>query len=376
MSSAAEALPLAAPSPPPPPFTAAAPSERSPWLVNPWFDLLFLANLAWPLLALSQGLFGNAFGQNLGFWAAYMLLTPHRWITLGLVFLDGERFQQRWSAYTLIFVAAAAFVFSLASLELIFVVLVIDFFWNSWHFAAQHSGIGRIYGRIARPDLTGAALLEKILLRAFVLFVLLRLALPLMNASQAVLGLDRLDQPQVTGPVSAVLGWLHLASWPDWLRPFDLPMLVLPLVLLAREIPGFNRAAWGRVTYLVSVCLLYSALLLFVHFREPSTTLPPLLGGLLLSVTFFHSIEYLAIVSWSVHKRHARSKSAVFGYLVPRWGMALMIYMAVLGMSAWMIDQHFNRAWLAITMFVSFLHYAYDGMIWKVRRPATAAAVA
>jgi hypothetical protein len=374
MSSAAEAI-SAAPLTSPPLASAPPPAARSPWLVSPWFDLLFLANLVWPLLALTQGIFGNSIAQGIGFWAMYMLVTPHRWITLGLVFLDGERFQQRWSAYTLILVAAAAFVFSLASMQLIYVVLMIDFLWNAWHFAAQHSGIGRIYGRIARPDLSGAALLEKVLLRAFVCYVLLRLALPLMLAHQAVDALAQLDQPHWTDQIAASLHWLYVPAWGEMLRPFDLPMLVLPLILLAREIPGFNRAAWGRVIYLSSVCVLYSSILLFVHFRDPQSALQPLLGGLLLGVVFFHSTEYLAIVSWSVHKRQARSKSAIFGYLVPRWGMALMIYMAVLGMGAWMIEQRFTSQWVAITMFVSFLHYAYDGMIWKVRRPASAAAV-
>ena len=376
MSSAAEAIPAAAPFAAPPSLASPPPpTARSPWLVSPWFDLLFLANLGWPLLAALQGYFGDAVAEGIGFWAMYMLVTPHRWITLGLVFLDGERFQQRWSAYTLILVAAAAFVFSLASMELIYVVLMIDYLWNAWHFAAQHSGIGRIYGRIARPDLSGAALLEKILLRAFVFYVILRLALPLMFARQAVGALAQMDQPHWTDPLAGALGWLYRPDWKSMLQPLDLPMLVLPLILLAREIPGFSRAALGRVIYLSSVCVLYSSILLFAHFGPHSTTLNSWQGGLLLGLMFFHSTEYLAIVSWSVHKRQARSKSAIFGYLVPRWGMALMIYMAVLGMSAWMIEQRFTAQWVAITMLVSFLHYAYDGMIWKVRRPASAAAV-
>jgi len=196
-----------------------------------------------------------------------------------------------------------------------------------------------------------------------------------MFAQQSVDALGQLGQPHWTDQIAALLHWLYVPAWQEMLSPFDLPMLVLPLILLAREVPGFSRAALGRVIYLTSVCVLYSAILLFVHFGPHSATLNSWHGGLLLAVVFFHSTEYLAIVSWSVHKRHARSKSAIFGYLVPRWGMALMIYMAVLGMSAWMIDQRFTAQWVAITMFVSFLHYAYDGMIWKVRRPASAAAV-
>ena len=32
----------------------------------------------------------------------------------------------------------------------------------------------------------------------------------------------------------------------------------------------------------------------------------------------------------------------------------------------------FVELWAAINIWVAFLHYAYDGMIWKLRRPETA----
>ena len=65
------------------------------WLVSPWFDALFVANVAWPLIVLVQ--FGEGFNGRPGlqFWQVYFVTTPHRWITLFLVFLDGERFTQR-----------------------------------------------------------------------------------------------------------------------------------------------------------------------------------------------------------------------------------------------------------------------------------------
>ena len=32
-------------------------------------------------------------------------------------------------------------------------------------------------------------------------------------------------------------------------------------------------------------------------------------------------------------------------------------------------------AWQGLNLWAAFVHYAYDGMIWKLRRPETAAAL-
>lgn len=59
------------------------------WVVSPAFDLLFLANLAWPLLFL-PGLAGRS-ETAVDFWQVYFLTLPHRWITPVLVSLDSDR---------------------------------------------------------------------------------------------------------------------------------------------------------------------------------------------------------------------------------------------------------------------------------------------
>jgi hypothetical protein len=72
-----------------PAVTGAAPRG---WLVGPWFDALFVANVAWPLVVLAQ--VGEGFGgrDGVSFWQVYWVTTPHRWITLLIVFLDRGRF--------------------------------------------------------------------------------------------------------------------------------------------------------------------------------------------------------------------------------------------------------------------------------------------
>lgn len=363
MSTVALPVPPAVAAASAPPETAAPPVPRSPWLVGPGFDLLFFANITWPIVAAlsALGVYLTAkpdephvINLALGFWMVWLLATPHRWITLGLVFLDRERFNQRPSAYLIIFLFFLALTLSLGSQgeKAVALLVIIDFFWNAWHFAAQHSGISRIYGRLANPADKSSGTFEKVVLRTFAVYVIVRLAgIPINN-------------PEV---------WQFWLSWFDSIRPsfmyIDYPMFALPVILLVREVPGLGRASMGRFIYLSSVCLLYSGLLLGVHLDEK---FGPIEAGLLVAITIFHSTEYLAIVSWSVKKRYAKSKEGVFAYLAPRWGLSLAIFMLALGVGAWAINNHFGFYWALATLVVSYLHYAYDGMIWKVRRPASA----
>lgn len=69
------------------------------WLVSPWFDLLFVSNVFWPLLAVGLVAWGTELHDGVSFWQVYFVTTPHRWITLTLVFLDRDRFAERPVAF-------------------------------------------------------------------------------------------------------------------------------------------------------------------------------------------------------------------------------------------------------------------------------------
>jgi ABC-type Fe3+ transport system permease subunit len=81
----------------------------------------------------------------------------------------------------------------------------------------------------------------------------------------------------------------------------------------------------------------------------------------------FHALEYLTIVSWSVRQRHTHlgNTMGILGMLVPRWGIALGLFVLILGVGGWLMDQYLLRAWLFLNVVVAFLHYAYDGLIWR-----------
>jgi hypothetical protein len=320
---------------------AAAPAlAPGGWLVGPWFDALLIANVAWPLVLLAQGGEGFSGREGVSFWQIYFITTPHRWITLALVFLDRERFGERKSIFLAVAAAIAAVVLGVRfSTGTLTCLLAIDYAWNAWHFAAQHHGIYRIYGRLSEPDRTRGLFLEKWSLRLFLLYVIVRVA-------GATWSNEQLES------------WLALGDW--------VAMLV-PLGLMAADLARFRFGSLGRSLYLASVCLLYLALLAAVHAGRPALVL-----SLATASALFHAIEYLSLVAWSVQRRHATvgSRMGLLGYLAPRWGITLGVFLLILGAGGWLLDQHWLQAWLTVNVIVAFLHYAYDGLIWRQRATA------
>lgn len=353
------------------------PSTRVPsgWIVNGWFDSLFLSNAAWPLLAAALLWLGPAFQSGVSFWQVYFVSTPHRWITLALVFLDRRRFRERPAAFLGTAVVLTAACLGLRqSAGALTCVLVIDYVWNAWHFASQHAGIVRIYARQAKGAAAGSGWAEKLLMRMFVLAVMLRISdVAWMLVGQPLQGLgyfqDRLH-----------LGFHQMLAWADWAT------VGVAAALLAVSRPGFGRAERGRSLYLISVISLYLVLLGAVHFRRLEV-----LPALIVVMALFHAAEYLALVTWSVHQRfpeqmphpvEAETATRFFeetphqssmrpeGFnllaaIVPQWGLTLALLCLGLGVAGWMADRRLAETWLTINLAVSFLHYAYDGMIWK-----------
>lgn len=327
-------------------MTAIPTTERTAgsrgWLVSPAFDLLFLANVAWPL-ALLPGFLSASGRPHTEFWQIYFLTTPHRWITLFLVALDPDRRAGRGRLFVGLAVVAFVAVFGLQTLTGAFLCLaLVDTLWNGWHFAAQHYGVLRVYSRQAGD----APRLEQLVLRPFLFYVTLRVA-------------------------GFGLGWL--SEWPD-LRPivqvFDFLALAVPVLLLGRALTSRIGNQSGRLTYLFSVCLLYGGLLLAVRAERGRWVV-----ALAAASATFHATEYLALVTFYAWRRQDTGSDGVFRRMASRWVGLLAVFVVALGLVSLAAEASLRETWVGLNLCAAFLHYAYDGMIWKLRRPETARAL-
>jgi len=316
-------------------------SLQAAWLVDPKFDLFFLANLGWPLLVLLQWWGGLEIQSGISFWQVYFITTPHRWITPALLFLERDRLQANRTKYILIAVVLLTVPVAVKiSTGALTCLLTIDYIWNAWHFAAQHHGIYNIYGRKTGGISRRRSRIDKWLMRSFLLYVTLRIA-----------------------------SW---ASWgsgsPGW-GILDSAFAVIPLAMILREFWQLKAETVGRCLYFTSVMSLYLAMLGAVVAKNPMMLLV-----LTTASALFHSIEYLAIVSWAVDrtKKSGQSTTSLFKRLMPRWGLILTVFVVILGLGAWLMESHLLEFWLTANLIMAFLHYAYDGLIWKSRRAAPA----
>jgi hypothetical protein len=321
-------------------LSSSSKSSPSSWIVSPLFDLLFLANLGW-LLVLVPGFVAADGTVPLEFWQVYFLVTPHRWITLILVAADPDRRGGRTTTFVLIALVALVIVWGTKWVTGAFLCLaVLDYVWNGWHFAAQHAGVLRIYARKAGG---GHPFLERHGVRLFLVYTILRTAgwatgwiVPGSTAAMAL----------------AVADWLALG---------------LAALLLLAELRDPADGRLPKRTYLASVLTLYVLLLLAIRHNW---------GVLLLALTFasaaFHAVEYLAIVTHYAWRRQTTGSAGLFRRMATRWLTFMIAYIVILGLLEATLYSTIREWWAGLNLWAAFVHYSYDGMIWKLRRPETA----
>jgi hypothetical protein len=326
--------------------SAAVAKPLKAWLVGPWFDLFFMANLAWPIAVALALLHPLDPSSPLSLFQVYFLSTPHRWITLVLVFCDSERFWKepaKFGGLGLLLIGLGLALVGVAGLvpyaaNSLMLLMMLDYVWNAWHFAAQHAGIARIYGRMVRPEQSlPHAEFEKTAIRTLVLWVFFRLAIHIAATTQ----------------YGDNVRWL--TPWLGWVDPFA---LVLPAVLLFREVTVFRPQCLGRLLYMGSVIALYTAQLLAIRLENG-----PWMMAFFFAGAIFHAVEYLAICNWAVQKR----TTGIWHYQITRTGLAVLVFMALLGAVNYFVNAQSVYAWQLVTLLVSLLHYAYDGIIWRAK---------
>jgi hypothetical protein len=328
-----------------PPTPAVSPAKAaSGWLLGPAADLALVANLAWPLVFALVWANRRWLHGGLELFLTSVIGTPHRWVTLGLVANDRERLRGAGTKLAAVgALTVAAYAGTWAASGGLGLAVLGAFLWNVWHVAAQHAGIARVYAVRGRPGVRTSGVVERWVLRPFVVYAYLRMA----NLGGAFAGW------------SGVFGWVQRASlsggaW-DWLA------LGAPLLVLAHEAADFDRRLVARYVHLASVCALYSSLILLSALRLNEYAL-----ALAVAIGVFHAVEYYGFLTWSMGRRVATRANFFAPFVAARWTLSLAAFLALMAGASLSVAAFAPLVWIAANTLASMLHYAYDGVLWKI----------
>lgn len=337
-----------------------APASR--WIVRPSIDLFFFA-FGWvPLFFVFS--FVNKANPN-GRWVpiliGFVLMTNfiHRNLTHLLVYGNPEEFEERKRTYILlpvilgIVTAFSVWYESRAQVSpgwfkpYVF-LLVATTLWNFYHAIMQKIGFLRIYSRKGNYGSPG---LEKAVVVSWFAWLVFAIA----NSPRIVGEISRLAASgrilastiARLGPAVPILAWTALAV-----------SLVLTLLYVRIEIRQGRDASLAKNFFLASTLLLYFSV--FYDF----------LAGFV-AFGFSHALEYIAFVDAYARRKYAGAdpstswlarQFARTGAVMPIAGLVLIVVFL-----PWKLFSPMTLGWYYVGS--SFLHYLYDGWIWKLRRP-------
>jgi len=343
---------------------AKSPAPTQGWISSPATDLIFFG-FAWiPIflayvVAEKAGLRGPVWPLLLVF--VLFINFAHRHLTLPLVYADNEQFRRRPGAY----VALPIFFLLLTTATLLYmepghskpirpyftVLVFISVAWTIYHTLMQKMGILRIYSRKAGH---GSARLDKAMIFSWFAYLFFACAAsPAIEKRAAKLSSAGKILKSILEPIFPALpyfAWLSLAL-----------ALVVSFFYLKAELSGHRPFHWPKNLYLLSVLLLYS------------TFLYDFLVGYAV-FGFSHAIEYLAFVYiFAGRKYRARAPSSSWmAKAVTRQALSFGVFLLAMGLLylPWRWVSNDTLQWYVAGS--SFLHFIYDGWIWKVRDPQVA----
>ena len=311
---------------------------RTGWIVSPWFDILFFINIYW--IVAFFPFYASADGEPyIQFWMAYFLATPHRWLTLVVAATDRDRrYGQTW-----LFVLIAIFfaivigvtLWTTGDFRSLFLFYTI---FLGWHFAGQHRFILKIY---SGKSGVGIGWMEDWLPMIFIMYTSIRL-------------------------VAFVEPMFHFSQF-NGLRVVDMAMMAIPVSMIGVELFNFSRDRIPKLLYMVSFFFLWSAVLWAAHLH-----MNVLASVLLAAVTVYHSVEYLAMVTYYAWRRQELGSKGMFQVMARNWTLIFAWYVIGCGLLYSVGNAFFVVACFAINTWASLLHCAYDGMMWRSRDRETA----
>lgn len=336
------------------------------WIGGPKTDLIFFC-FGWVPIFLA---FVWAFqtGRKQDLWPtliAFVLMISfiHRHLTFPLVYGDPEQLSARKKAY-LIF-PILFFLLTLAGIlyvqpgprpvrPLLTVLVFLSIVWNIYHTLMQKLGILRVYSRKAGY---GRPWVDKAMIWVWFVYLLLQMAAS-PKVQQEVVRLTAAGKllNKIFQPLTPIMPYLAGAAL--------IGGLVVTGFYLKQEFSHRGRFHWPKNLFVLSVLLLY--LTLCYDFVAGYA-----------AFGFSHAIEYIAFVNVFTHRKFMAKpeQSSAMAAWIRKQGLSFGVF-ALGAVAIFLLWRHWS--WTTLGWYIlasSFLHFLYDGWIWKVRDPKVAQAL-
>ena len=312
------------------------------WIKDPQFDLIYLA-FGWIVVYLAFTMFPNYFAEILIIVAVTSFV--HRHYTFALVYGQKEEFEKRRKAYIALPILFLALAVSFYYMNIFFILLAVSIVWTMYHTIAQKYGFTRIYSRKAGY---GYAWLDKGIIYSW--FVYLFFALGERNR-------DLLQQYHEGRTLIRFVGdYFHIFTMISYVALAV--AIAFTAIYIYVELKNWDKISLPKNIFVFSVLLLYA-----IFFQS-------LIVGFLV-FGFSHALEYIAFVNLFVSSKYKKRQDtgSFFSKVTKRqWLYAGIFTLMLAGVSFAGININNYVLGLYITG-SSFLHFIYDGWIWKVSKP-------
>lgn len=312
------------------------------WIKNPLSDSVYFS-FGWIVVFLALVLFQS----HMGLIIVIVLLFNyvHRHYTMALVYGQKEEFDKRKQVYIYLPIIAIIVTALSVYFKVFPYLLTLSVLWTMYHSVAQKYGFTRIYSRKAGY---GKGWIDKGILYSwffylfFAMVIYERSTLLKYKAGRVIIG--------------------NLNNYMDYISTLSYALLAVSIVFtfiyIYEEIKNRKQISIPKNIFVISTLSIYA---IFFH----SMVIGYIVFG------FSHAIEYIAFVNIFVGAKYRKKpeSNTFFSRVSKRQWLysgvfaAVIIVLSLIGMK---LDQN---AFLIYIVGSSFLHFVYDGLIWKVRHP-------
>jgi hypothetical protein len=275
----------------------------------------------------------------------FMVNYVHRHLTFVLVYGDSEEFDNRKITYLVLPLFISMITAGFLYFNVFAVLLTLSVMWTMYHSVAQKYGLTRIYSRKAGY---GASWLDRAVIFSWFAYLVFALAdkeketLQNYSAGRTIL--------EYIGDYVGLMGIISYVVFAV--------ALLFTARYIASEYDNRHRISIPKNLYVFSILFLYS---LFLY--------DMVIGYIVFA--FSHGIEYIAFVNMYVKKKYRQyptsrsllAKASRKLWLYSSLFSLLIVLLCLIGMN------YDNSAFATYIVGSSFLHFLYDGWIWKLRKP-------